>query len=57
MVIGLSVTVSSTIGFGDITAKTQTARLVATRQMIVDLVILGIAVKIIVSAIKRGKQR
>jgi voltage-gated potassium channel len=36
-----TVTVFSTVGFGDITAKTQAARLVVTGQMIADLVILG----------------
>jgi Ion channel len=36
-----TVTVFSTVGFGDITAKTDTARLVVTGQMIVDLVAIG----------------
>ena len=52
-----TVTVFSTVGFGDITAKTETARLVVTGQMIADLIILGVAVKIIVGAVKRGRQR
>jgi voltage-gated potassium channel len=52
-----TVTVFSTVGFGDITPKTQGARLVVTGQMIADLIILGIAIKIIVGAVKRGKQR
>ena len=51
-----TVTVFSTVGFGDITAKTETARLV-TGQMIADLIILGLAIKIIVGAVKRGQQR
>lgn len=51
-----AVTVFSTVGFGDITAKTQTARLVVTGQMIADLVILGLAIKVSVDAIRRGKQ-
>jgi voltage-gated potassium channel len=50
-----TVTVFSTVGFGDITAKTQTARLLVTGQMIADLIILGIAIKIIVGAVKRGR--
>jgi voltage-gated potassium channel len=37
-----AVTVFSTVGFGDITAKTGTARLVVTGQMITDLIILGL---------------
>lgn len=52
-----TVTVFSTVGFGDVTAKTQAARLVVTGQMIADLVILGLAIKIIVGAVKRGRQR
>jgi Ion channel len=52
-----TVTVFSTVGFGDITAKTQAARLVVTGQMIADLIILGLAIKIIVGAVKRGQQR
>jgi hypothetical protein len=52
-----TVTVFSTVGFGDITAKTETARLVVTGQMIADLIILGLAIKIILGAVKRGRQR
>ena len=51
-----TVTVLSTVGFGDITAKTQAARLVVTGQMIADLVIFALAVKIIVGAVGRGRQ-
>ena len=51
-----AVTVFSTVGFGDITAKAQTARLVVTGQMIADLIILGLAIKVTVDAIRRGKQ-
>ncbi len=52
-----TVTVFSTVGFGDITAKTEAARLVVTGQMIADLVIIGVAVKVIVGAVKRGRQQ
>ena len=52
-----TVTVFSTVGFGDITAKTEAARLVVTGQMIADLVILGLAIKIIVGAVNRGHQQ
>lgn len=51
-----TVTVFTTVGFGDITAKTETARLVVTGQMIANLVIIGFAVKVIVDAVKRGQQ-
>jgi voltage-gated potassium channel len=52
-----AVTVFSTVGFGDITAKTETARLVVTGQMIADLVVLGLGAKIILGAITQGRQR
>jgi hypothetical protein len=52
-----TVTVFSTVGFGDITAKTEAARLVVTGQMIADLVIIGLAVRVIVGAVKQGRQR
>jgi voltage-gated potassium channel len=51
-----TVTVFSTVGFGDITAKTEAARLVVTGQMIADLLILGIAIKVIVGAVRRRRQ-
>jgi voltage-gated potassium channel len=51
-----TVTVFSTVGFGDITAKSQAARLVVTGQIIADLVILGLAIKVIVGAVSRRRQ-
>jgi ion channel len=51
-----TVTVFSTAGFGGITARSQAARLVVTGQMIADLVILGLAIKIIVGAVSRRRQ-
>jgi voltage-gated potassium channel len=50
-----TVTVFSTVGFGDITATTHTARLVVTAQMIADLVIIGIAIQVVVGAVKRRR--
>ena len=52
-----TVTVFSTVGFGDITAKTDAARLVVTGQMIADLVVIGLGLKVIVGAVKRGWQQ
>ncbi len=52
-----TVTVFATVGFGDITAKTEAARLVVTGQMIADLVIIGLGVRVIVGAVSRGRQR
>lgn len=52
-----SVTVLSTVGFGDITAKTDAARLVVTAQMFFDLLALGLGVRVFVGAVKLGRQR
>jgi hypothetical protein len=52
-----TVTVFATVGFGDITANTEAARLVVTGQMITDLIIIAVGAKVIVGAITRGRQR
>jgi len=52
-----TVTVFTTVGFGDITAKSEGARLLVTAQMMADLVVLGIGAKIILGAVTRGRQR
>jgi len=52
-----TVTVFATVGFGDITPKTEAARLVVTGQMIVDLMIIGLGARIILGAVTRGRQR
>jgi len=55
--IYFTVTVFSTVGFGDITAKTETARLVVTLQMLTDLIIYGLVIKVFMRAVRRGQQR
>jgi voltage-gated potassium channel len=45
-----AVTVFSTVGFGDITAKTDAARLVVTVQMLADLVVIAFVVRLIFGA-------
>jgi ion channel len=52
-----SITVFSTVGFGDVTAKAEAARLVVTGQMVMDVVIVGLAAKAIAGAISHGRQR
>jgi len=52
-----TVTVFTTVGFGDITPKSQGARLLVTVQMMTDLAILGLGVKVILGAVTRGRQR
>ena len=51
-----STTVFTTVGFGDITAKSDGARLLVTGQMMLDLVVLGVVVKLILNAIKLSQQ-
>jgi voltage-gated potassium channel len=52
-----TVTVFSTVGFGDISAPTEPARLVVSAQMMLDLVILGIGVRVILGAVERSRSR
>ena len=53
----LAVTIFSTVGFGDISATSQTARLVVTFQMLLDLVILGVGINAFVGAARLGRKR
>jgi len=53
--IYFTVTVFSTVGFGDITPVTEPARLVVVGQMILDLVVIGLGVRLILSAVQRGR--
>ncbi|MGW1992172.1 potassium channel family protein [Embleya sp. NPDC001921] len=52
-----TVTVFSTVGFGDIAPQTETARVVATIQMLVDLVALGVIARVILGAVRVGLRR
>ena len=52
-----TVTVFSTVGFGDITAKSQVARVVVMVQMIADLLVLGLGIRIVLGAVTRGRQQ
>ena len=52
-----TVTVFTTVGFGDITAKSEGARLLVAGQMVTDLIIIGIGAKIILGAVTRGRRR
>jgi voltage-gated potassium channel len=50
-----TVTIFTTVGFGDISAKAETTRLVVTTQMLLDLVVLGLGIQVILGAVKQGK--
>ena len=52
-----TVTTFSTVGFGDITAVSESARLVVTAQMILDLLILGLGIRVFIGAVQLGRQR
>ena len=52
-----TVTVFSTVGFGDIVPKTDPARIATIVQMLVDFLVLGLVVRLIVSAVQLGLQR
>ena len=46
-----SSTVFTTVGFGDITAKSEAARLVVTVQMWLDLAFLGLVLRVVTQAV------
>jgi voltage-gated potassium channel len=52
-----TITVFSTVGFGDITPKTDPARIVAMVQMLTDLAVLAVVVRLILGAATRGMAR
>ena len=52
-----SVTVFSTVGFGDITAKSETARVVLIVQMLADLAVLGAGIRVLLGAVQRGREQ
>jgi voltage-gated potassium channel len=52
-----SVTVFSTVGFGDIAPKSEPARVVLIVQMLGDLALLGAGVRLLLGAVRRGKER
>ena len=52
-----TVTVFSSVGFGDISATSQTGRVVVTLQMVLDLIVLGLGVRVFVGAVRLGRER
>lgn len=52
-----TVTVFSTVGFGDITPRTDVARLVVTVQMLADLAVIAVVIRLIFGAVTRGESR
>ena len=56
-VLYFTVTVFSTVGFGDISAVSQSARLVVTAQMLLDLLALGLVIRAFVGAVQLARQQ
>lgn len=52
-----TVTVFATVGFGDIVAHTNSMRLLVTLQMLLNLVVLGLVIRLLTSAARRGLAR
>ena len=52
-----TITVFSTVGFGDITPVTDTARVTAMVQMLGDLVVVGLVLRVMLNAVKEGRER
>jgi hypothetical protein len=55
--IYFTITVFSTVGFGDITPQTDLARIVVSIQMLLDLVIIGAVVRMLLNAAQAGLAR
>ncbi|GAA5133528.1 potassium channel family protein [Pseudonocardia adelaidensis] len=51
-----TVTVFATVGFGDITATSQAARMVVAAQMLLDLLVLGLVVRQFLGAVEAGRR-
>ena len=52
-----SVTVFSTVGFGDIAPRSEAARVVLIFQMLGDIALLGAGARVLLGAVSRGRQR
>jgi hypothetical protein len=52
-----TVTVFASVGFGDIVAHSDSMRLVVTLQMLLNLVVFGVVIRLLASAARRGVAR
>lgn len=52
-----TVTAFATVGFGDIVATSQTARVLVTVQMILNLLVLGLVVRLFIGAVQYARQQ
>ncbi len=49
-----TITVFATVGFGDITPVSDQARLIVSLQMLLNLIVIGVVVKLMIGAAQRG---
>jgi hypothetical protein len=52
-----TMTVFSTVGFGDITPRSEAARVLLIIQMLGDIALLGAGARVLLGAVRRGQQR
>jgi hypothetical protein len=52
-----TVTVFATVGFGDITPVTQAARVLVTGQMVGNLLLIGVALRVVLTAVQHSRRR
>lgn len=52
-----TITVFATVGFGDITPTAESSRLIVTVQMVLDLVLLGVVIRVFLTAVDRARRR
>jgi hypothetical protein len=52
-----TITVFATVGFGDISATSQAGRIAVMAQMILDLLVLGLLVKVFLNAVQLGREQ
>jgi hypothetical protein len=52
-----TVTVFATVGFGDVVASSESMMLLVTAQMLLNLVVLGLGIRLLTSAARRGVAR
>ena len=52
-----TVTTFTTVGFGDITAVSQFARMIVTVQMILDLIVLGAVIRVFIGAVQVARRQ
>lgn len=52
-----TVTAFATVGFGDIVPRSEVARATVTAQMVIDLLVVGIGVRLLLGAVRVGRSR